>query len=466
MTLTANRKQEASAPRVERQLAPPPPRRPKQVRRHQVRVLLVLASAGLLIFGLTDTLLTQVRLHHAQVRLTQTHASELEATNGIYLAEETIRGLVADETAGLGTVAQLDTEIAAATARLDQAQAGLNLANFSVATADNCLHGVQGAVSDLEAGNPSGAVTALQTADDSCELVTAATAGGPVYPYDFPDPDVIDAGGTYYAYGTNSASGNIQILQSTDLTQWTLLGDALPRLPAWAKFGDTWAPGVIQIGALFYLYYTVNARNTECISVATSLSPQGPFTDHSAGPIVCQASLGGSIDPSPYLDDAGHLYLTWKSNGNSRQPATIWAQPVAAGGTAMASGSVPVALLRPTQAWEGSVVEGPDMWNDHGQYFLFYSGNNWETASYAEGVARCAGPAGPCSKPLPGPILGTEGQFAGPGGATVFTTPQGQPFIDFHGWQPDAVGPPNPRLLFIRPIVFDNGYPVVGAPVG
>ena len=106
------------------------------------------------------------------------------------------------------------------------------------------------------------------------------------------------------------------------------------------------------------------------------------------------------------------------------------------------------------------------MWNDHGQYFLFYSGNNWETASYAEGVARCAGPSGPCSKPLPGPILGTEAQFAGPGGATVFTTPQGQPFIDFHGWQPDAVGPPNPRLLFIRPIVFENGYPVVGAPTG
>jgi hypothetical protein len=45
----------------------------------------------------------------------------------------------------------------------------------------------------------------------------------------------------------------------------------------------------------------------------------------------------------------------------------------------------------------------------------------------------------------------------------VFTTAQGQPFIAFHGWQPAAVGPPNPRLLFIRPIVFENGYPVVGA---
>ncbi len=429
-------------------------------------MLLVLASVVVVLFALTDTLLTQVRLHHAQVRLTATRRAEAEAIRGIGLAEATIRGLLADETVGRGTVAQLDTQLASATARLSQSVAGLNLANFSVATIHSCLQGVQGAVADIAAGNRSAAVSALQSADDSCQLVTSASAGGPVYPYDVPDPDVIDVGGTYYAYGTNSASGNIQILQSSDLTQWTLLGDALPHLPSWARFGATWAPGVIQIGALFYLYYAVSAEGTECISVATSPSPAGPFDDRSGGPLICQTSLGGSIDPSPYLDGAGHLYLTWTSNGANGQPATIWAQPVAAGGTAMASGSAPVALLRPTQAWEGSVVEGPFMWNDGGNYFLFYSANSWRTSSYAEGVATCQGPAGPCATPLPGPILGTEAQFAGPGGATVFTTPGGQPFIDFHGWQPAAVGPPNARLLFIRPIVFQGGYPVVGAPAG
>lgn len=464
MTLTVTRRQQANDSRSSHRPAPPPPSQPGQARRRRVRLLLVLASAALLIFGLTDTLLTQVRLHHAQVRLGDTRRSELDAIRGIGLAESTIRGLLADETAGLGTVSQLDTQLASATAQLDHSVAGLNLANFSVSTIDACLHGVLGALSDIQAGNRTAAVGALQSADDSCQLVTSASSGGPVYPYDFPDPDIVDVGGTYYAYGTNSASGNIQILESSDLTQWTLLGDALPRLPAWAPFGATWAPGVIQIGALFYLYYAVPAEGTECISVATSLSPAGPFDDRSGGPLICQASLGGSIDPSPYLDSTGHLYLTWKTNGANGQPTTIWAQPVAAGGTAMAGGSAPVALLRPTQAWEGSVVEGPFMWNDGGSYFLFYSGNDWRTASYAEGVATCQGPAGPCAKPLPGPILGTEGQFSGPGGATVFTTPAGQPFIAFHGWQPAAVGPPNPRLLFVRPIVFQNGYPVVGAP--
>ncbi|MGH9046777.1 MAG: glycoside hydrolase family 43 protein, partial [Acidimicrobiales bacterium] len=355
------------------------------------------------------------------------------------------------------------TQIAQAQTSLNEAEAGLNLANFSVATVHACLNGVQGAVSDLQAGNRSAAVSALQGADGACQLVTSATAGGPVYPYDFPDPDIIDVAGTYYAYGTNSASGNIQILGSSNLTSWTLLGDALPRLAAWARSGDTWAPGVIRIGGTFLLYYAVSANGTECISVATSASPQGPFADDSSGPLTCQPTLGGSIDPSPYVS-GDTIFLTWKTNGAGRQPATIWAQPLATGGTAMASGSSPVALLKPTQAWEGSVVEGPFMWDDAGTYYLFYSGNNWETASYAEGVAVCSGPLGPCSKPFPGPILGSDSQFSGPGGATIVTTVSGQPFIAFHGWQPNAVGPPNPRLLFIRPIVMEGALPAVGAP--
>ena len=56
----------------------------------------------------------------------------------------------------------------------------------------------------------------------------AAPRSGLVYPFDFPDPDVILVGQTYYAYATNSVAGNIQIIDSTDLTHWTAVGNALP----------------------------------------------------------------------------------------------------------------------------------------------------------------------------------------------------------------------------------------------
>src|ERR1019366_9976249 len=135
-----------------------------------------------------------------------------------------------------------------------------------------------------------------------------------------PDPDVIDVGGTYFAYGTNAAGGNIQIIQSSDLTHWTLVGDGLPELPSWATVGATWAPGVLQLGSRFLLFYATNDGTTECISVGSASGPQGSFVDRSGQPLICQDSQGGSIDPAPYLSASGAPYLTWKSNGGAGGP--------------------------------------------------------------------------------------------------------------------------------------------------
>ena len=103
-------------------------------------------------------------------------------------------------------------------------------------------------------------------------VLAGGTSTGLVYPFDFPDPDVILAGQTYYAYATNSVAGNIQIIDSPDLSHWTAVGNALPSLPAWASANYTWAPSVANIGGVFALYYAVDVAGTnqECISVATA----------------------------------------------------------------------------------------------------------------------------------------------------------------------------------------------------
>lgn len=424
---------------------------------------LALACVVLVVVGVTDTVVTQVRLHHAQVRLTETRDAIEQTSARLAQAQHELSATIATKNGDLGTNVQLLDQLSAAEGRLVQAKQGLNSANFTVANVDACIKGVEGAIGALQGGSRAGALSSLQGAAVPCETIEEdENPGGPVYPYDFPDPDVIEVGDTYYAYGTNAASGNVQIITSTDLAHWTLVGDALPQLASWATPGYTWAPSVIDDNGTFLLYYTVATYLTQCISVATATQPQGPFNDVSSGPITCQANQGGSIDPFPYADRSGHLYLTWKTNGGGGRPATIWAQSLAPAGTAMASGSTPVALLTPTQGWEGGVVEGPSIWDDQGTYFLFYSGNDWETASYAEGVAACSGPLGPCGKPFAGPILGSEADFSGPGGATLFTNANGAPMLAFHGWLPNAVGPPNPRLLFIRAIGIRNGLPFVG----
>ena len=69
------------------------------------------------------------------------------------------------------------------------------------------------------------------------------------------------------------------------------------------------------------LYYTAQLVNggPQCISAAVASQPQGPFIDTSAGPFACQPTLGGSIDPSPFVNADGTPYLVWKSTGEAGQ---------------------------------------------------------------------------------------------------------------------------------------------------
>src|SRR2546423_8625830 len=129
----------------------------------------------------------------------------------------------------------------------------------------------------------------------------------------------------------------MQVITSTDLAHWTILDDGLPRLPAWALPGSTWAPAVIWLGRVYVAYYTVRDAATwhQCISVAVALAPGGPFVDTSAAPLVCQHDRGGSIDPRPFVDRRGRPWLLWKSEGGGLLPATLSSQPLTADGPAL-----------------------------------------------------------------------------------------------------------------------------------
>jgi hypothetical protein len=431
---------------------------------HWARLAVVASAVAVLVWGLTDDLVTQVRLHDTEVHETQTRQATAALGRELVNAQDSLATLLKGQGEDQAALNQAEGELAAARQRLAQAQQGLALSNLDVASIHDCISGSEGAIAEIARGQVQVAISAIGGVAGVCESLESPGPGGPVYPFDFPDPDVIDVGGTYFAYGTNAAGGNVQIIDSTDLVHWSLVGDALPELPGWANTGATWAPGVFELHGAFIMFYATEAGPNECISVATAASPEGPFIDQSVGPLICQRGLGGSIDPAPFVSTGGAPYLLWKSNGGSGQPATIWAEALSSSGSSLAPGSAPVAILRPSQAWEDGVVEGPSMWTWDGGYYLFYSGNLWDSPDYAEGVAFCSGPLGPCTKPLAGPILASQSAFSGPGGASVFTDGAGGPWIAFHAWLPGAVGYPNARLLFLRPLSLVNSIPVVGPP--
>ena len=72
------------------------------------------------------------------------------------------------------------------------------------------------------------------------------------------------------------------------------------------------------------------------------------------------------------------------------------------------------------QVWNGGLVEAPDMVYAEHTYWLFYSGSWFNTSGYSIGVARCAGPVGPCQPVSAHPWLASNSQGAGPGEESLF----------------------------------------------
>ena len=103
-----------------------------------------------------------------------------------------------------------------------------------------------------------------------------------------------------------------------------------------------------------------------------------------------------------------------------RRPARIYSRPLNADGRSF-SGPAQL-MLTPTQRWESGVVEAPSMMRTGSQHWLFYSGNDWNSRSYGEGVARCDGPAGPCqARSARTRCWRRTAEVVSPGGGEVFT---------------------------------------------
>lgn len=277
--------------------------------------------------------------------------------------------------------------------------------------------------------------------DSPGEAAVSPTWLTPTHPEDFPDPFILEVDGTYYAYSTDSAQGNVPMLRSTDLASWQRAGDAMPTAPAWAQNDGAWAPAVLARNGGYILYSALVQRSNgiRCIGRVTSTSPTGPFTGGGTGPIVCQPELNGSIDPSVFVAGDDTPFLIWKSEGvPGRVPPQIWVQQLTDDGLGVVGPAT--AILQADQPWEFPLVENPSMVHAGDRFWLFYSGNLWDTSSYAVGYASCTSPQGPCAKPPNRRLISTQGEaLSGPGGPEVFLDASGAHWLAFHAWS-DRVG--------------------------
>jgi hypothetical protein len=392
-------------------------------------------------------------------------------------------GTVEADTQRLGRAAALDrtgTVLADRTAERDAARTDLGHRTEELATdrgslqavrlqglawgsliADlrGCLAGVGHAVDGLGRRDRGQALDGLRLVSGTCARADAALTpdepGVAAFPYDFADPFVLWTPSGWYGYSTNGGGGHVQLIHSPDLRRWEWLGEALPALPAWADRNRTWAPTVLPRPGGYVLYYAVRHRDSghQCISVATSTRPGGPFVDTSTAPFVCQHELGGSIDPSPVLDALGRPYLLWKSEDETvGGRAGLWSAPLTDDGRGLAG--FPVRLLTAERRWEGRTVEGPSMARVGTGFSLFYSGSSWNSSEYGIGHASCATPVGPCQRTSDGPVVSAVGRATGTGGPEPLWV-DGRLHLAFHAWTAPDVGYSNRRKLHIRAVAFD-----------
>src|SRR3954471_7731742 len=281
---------------------------------------------------------------------------------------------------------------------------------------------------------------------------TAAVFPAEVIGEDFPDPDVFQKNGTWYAYSTNNGRGNVPVASASSANgPWTIRGDALPGGPsaAWAQPGRTWAPDVYpNADGTYTLTYTAwhKASGHQCIGVATATSPLGPFQPVGTTPLICPLDQGGAIDANTFVATDGTRYLTWKNDGNAiGQPSTLWLTRTTKNGTALTGGNT--AMLT-----SSGVIEAPDLVQRGSQFVLFYSGGGYNDCNYLTSYATAPSLNGPWTTAFR-PLMTTasfDNHVCGPGGAD---------FVDnkvfLHGWVNGS------RHLYVADLGWANDFPVV-----
>jgi len=316
--------------------------------------------------------------------------------------------------------------------------------------------------------NPLRMVTASGQAVESCADPTIIREQDPS------DPN-------WYLYCTTDPlyEGSVihwlPIFKSSDLVNWTHVGDVFQQAPSWIASGASiWAPEIKFFGGLYHLYYAASNTNIglggSAIFVATSVSPTGPWSASSNPVIEPSGPSRWTLDPE-VVEDAGQRYIFFGSFGGG-----IAARQLSPDGVT----SVPASEVQITVSdrYEGAYVV------KHGDYFYLLASASDCCRGPLTGYSVFAGR----SPNLLGPYVDAEGvplldarvggtpvlamngnRWMGPGHNTMVTDANGQDWIIYH-----AIDVNHPYLngsLTRRPALMDRldwigGWPVARGGAG
>ncbi|MBR7004536.1 MAG: glycoside hydrolase family 43 protein [Bacteroidales bacterium] len=256
------------------------------------------------------------------------------------------------------------------------------------------------------------------------------------------DPFILLHKGVYYAYGTGEPG--FRVYTSTDLEHWQKKGIALDIENSWGT-KQFWAPEVYYVKAKkkFFLFYS----SEEHVCVATSDSPEGPFTQSVIKPIREEKG----IDTSMFIDDDGtpYLYFVRFTGGN-----VIWVAEMTDDLLGIKDETLKecISAVDPWELVDARVTEGPSVFKHKGKYYMIYSANHTRSQDYAVGYATAPSPYGPWTKYSGNPVFRRDspnaGGLVGIGHGAPFKDKGGKSMYVFHAHQNDSIM--YPRTMYIN----------------
>ena len=281
----------------------------------------------------------------------------------------------------------------------------------------------------------------------------------PVINADYSDPDVCRVGDDFYMTSSSFACfPGLQILHSTDLVNWEIIGAALTDYPGpgWSderqgewrtvpQHGNgVWAPAIRYHNGEFYIYCGDPDRG---IFMVKTDDPRGRWEDP-----VWVVKAKGFIDPCPLWDEDGKAYLSHGCAGSrAGLKSVLFVAPMSPDGTRLLGPSRIVYDGHETQP----TIEGTKFYKYNGNYYIFSPAGGVPTGWQV--VLKASSPWGPYQERVV--IAQGSSPVNGPHQGAWIDTPTGEHWF-MHFQDKDAYG----RVVHLQPMTWTaEGWPVIGA---
>jgi len=298
----------------------------------------------------------------------------------------------------------------------------------------------------------------------------------PVLNADYSDPDVCRVGDDFYMTSSSFACfPGLQILHSTDLVNWEIIGAALTDYPGrnwsderpWETLSQqldrpyddvpgpeqwrtvpqhgngVWAPAIRYHNGEFYIYCGDPDRG---VFMVKTKDPRGKWDDP-----VWVVKAKGYIDPCPLWDDDGKAYLSHGCAGSRAGiKSVLFVAPMSEDGTHLTGASRIVYDGHENQP----TIEGTKFYKRNGYYYIFSPAGGvptgWQVA------LRSESPWGPYEER----VVMAEGRSGvnGPHQGAWIETAGGEHWF-MHFQDKEAYG----RVVHLQPMEWtEDGWPVIG----